>query len=135
MSPGPLPADPPHPSLEDMPFWEAARQDRLVLSRCRPCGNIIWYPRAFCPACGRMDVEWVESPGRGTVYSFTVSHRGGGAWREAAPYVIAYVELEEGPRVLTNIVECDPEALAVGDRVEVVFQDAGDWKLPRFRPC
>lgn len=131
-----LPAFPPDPSLEDAPFWEAAAQGRLVLPRCRSCGTVIWYPRAFCPQCHTSSgVEWIAASGRGTVYSFTVSHRGMGPYAQHAPYVVAYVELEEGPRVLTNIVGADLEALRIGDPVEVVFQPAGDAKVPRFRPA
>jgi uncharacterized OB-fold protein len=131
-----LPAFPPEPSLEDAPFWEAAAEDRLVLPRCRSCSTFIWYPRAFCPQCrSTSGVEWVPASGRGTVYSFTVSHRGMGPWSEHAPYVVAYVELEEGPRVLTNIVGADLDSLRIGDAVEAVFQPAGPSKVPRFRPA
>jgi uncharacterized OB-fold protein len=89
----------------------------------------------LCPACGSLDTEWIEASGRGTVYSFTVVRRGAGAYRDAGPYVLAYVELAEGPRVMTNIVDCDPELINIGDRVEVVFHDTGQGAaLPRFRP-
>jgi len=131
-----LPAFPPEPSLEDAPFWDAAAEDRLVLPRCPSCSSFIWYPRAFCPQCrSTSGVEWVPASGRGTVYSFTVSHRGMGPWSEHAPYVVAYVELDEGPRVLTNIVGADLDSLRIGDAVEVVFQPAGPSKVPRFRPA
>ena len=136
MSPAgnPLPAYPPTPGPDDAPFWDAAAQDRLVLPRCRACGIFIWYPRTFCPDCHRSDVEWTDASGIGTVYSFTVSYRGPGPWAEQAPYVIAYVELDEGPRVLTNIVGVDPEAVRVGDRVTAVFEPAGSTKVLRFTP-
>lgn len=131
-----LPAFPPEPTLEDAPFWDAAAEDRLVLPRCGSCATFIWYPRAFCPRChSSSGVEWVPASGRGTVYSFTVSHRGMGPWSEHAPYVVAYVELEEGPRVLTNIVGADVDGLRIGDAVEAVFQPAGQFKVPRFRPA
>ena len=131
-----LPAFPAEPTLEDAPFWEAAAEGRLVLPRCRSCGTVIWYPRPFCPECRTTSgVEWISASGRGTVYSFTVSHRGMGPYSQHAPYVVAYVELEEGPRVLTNIVGADLDALRIGDAVEVVFQPAGDTKVPRFRPA
>jgi uncharacterized protein len=130
----PLPAVPPEPGPEDAPFWEAAARDRLVLPRCRSCGTFIWYPRGFCPDCHTSGVDWVPASGRGTVYSFTVSHRGAGPWAAHVPYVIAYVQLEEGPRVLTNIVGADPDAVAIGDEVEAVFQPAGPTKVLRFTP-
>jgi uncharacterized OB-fold protein len=131
-----LPGLGPDVSQEDAPFWEAAAEDRLVLPKCRGCATVIWYPRGFCPQCHTSSgVEWVAATGRGTVYSFTVSHRGMGPWKDHAPYVIAYVELEEGPRVLTNIVGADPGAVRIGDPVQAVFQPAGDTKVLRFRPA
>jgi uncharacterized OB-fold protein len=82
-----------------------------------------------------MGVEWVDASGRGTVYSFTVNQRGQGPWAEHAPYVIAYVQLDEGPRVLTNIVGADPDQIRVGDAVTAVFQPAGSTKVLRFTPA
>jgi uncharacterized OB-fold protein len=100
---------------------------------------VIWYPRPFCPSCASTRVAWIEASGRGTVYSFTVNRRGQAdlpAYREAGTYVLAYVELEEGPRMLTNIVDCDPDSVHIGQRVEVVFHDTGQGTaLPRFRPA
>jgi uncharacterized OB-fold protein len=79
-------------------------------------------------------VEWVQAVGTGTVYSVTIAHRGAGDWASHTPFAIAYVELDEGPRVLTNIVGSDPAAIRVGDRVEAVFEPAGTTKVLRFRP-
>lgn len=132
----PLPAPAPAVTPETKPFWDAAASGRLVLPRCDACATVVWYPRAFCPDCGSTSVSWFEASGRGRVHSFTVTRRGQGAYRSAAPYVLAYVELEEGPRVLTNVVDGDPEALEVGQAVTVVFHDTGeDTALPRFRPA
>lgn len=132
---GPLPAVPPNPGPEDAEFWRAAAEDRLVLPRCRSCGTFIWYPRGFCPDCHGEDVEWVPASGRGTIYSFTVTQRGAGPWAEHAPYVIAYVELEEGPRVMTNVVGADPDSVRIGDTVTAVFEPAGTTKVLRFTPA
>lgn len=133
MSTLPVPSPPVNP--ETAPFWSGVDESRLVLPRCLACRTVIWYPRTFCPSCHRTGVEWVECSGRGSVYSFSVTQKGDGAWREVGPYVLAYVELDEGPRVLTNIVECDPSSLAVGQAVEVVFERNGEGRaLPRFRP-
>jgi uncharacterized OB-fold protein len=132
---GDLPAAPPDVDPETAPFWAAAAEDRLVLPRCRACRWLIWYPRAVCPMCHHAGVEWVEMSGRGSVYSFTVSHRGPAAWAEHTPYVVAYVELEEGPRMLTNIVGPTAGEVAIGDQVEVVFAPAGTTKLVRFTRC
>ena len=132
---GELPVVEPSPNADDAPFWEAAARDRLVLPRCRSCATFIWYPRGFCPACHTGDVEWVEASGLGTVYSLTVAHAGTGQWSPHAPFVIAYVELDEGPRVLTNIVGTEPGSVSIGDQVAAVFEAAGTTKLLRFRPA
>ena len=88
------------------------------------------------PGCSSLDTEWVAASGRGHVYSYTVNHRGGGAYQDSAPFVLAYVELDEGPRIMTNIVGADDADLAVGLPVEVVFHDTGEGSaLPRFRPA
>jgi len=82
-----------------------------------------------------MNTEWFAASGRGSIYSYTINHRGEGAYKDASPFVVAYVELEEGPRVLTNIVDADLNSLAIGDAVEVVFTGAGEGTaLFRFRP-
>lgn len=131
-----LPAPPPAVNPETREFWEATAQGRLLLKRCLDCGSVIWYPRALCPECGSLRTEWFEAAGRGRVYSYTVNHRGQGAYAGAAPYVLAYVELDEGPRVMTNLVEAGEEELAVGLPVEVTFHDTGEGSaLPRFRPA
>jgi uncharacterized OB-fold protein len=131
----PLPAPEPYPNPEDAPFWQATAEDRLVLPRCRSCSTVIWYPRSFCSACGAMDVEWFEASGRGTVYACTAVHRGQGPWSAAAPYCVAYVELEEGPRILTNIVGTDADQVRVGQAVKAVFVPAGEHKIVRFAPA
>ncbi len=117
-------------------FWKAAGQGRLLLRRCDECGQPIWFPRAFCPDCGSLRTSWSRASGRGHVYSFTVVHRSAvPGYREATPYVIAYVELVEGPRVLTNIVGCDPDDVRIGMAVSVTFHDTGNGTaLYRFAP-
>lgn len=131
-----LPTFAPPVTPETKPFWDATAENRLVLPKCRSCGTIIWYPRTFCPECHTEGVDWVDASGQGTVYSFAVTRKGEGPWREVSPYVLAYVELDEGPRVLTNIVDCDVEAVSVGQRVTVTFDAAdGGVAVPRFRPA
>jgi uncharacterized OB-fold protein len=130
-----LPAPPPQINAETKRFWDATAEQKLVLPKCSHCGTVIWYPREFCPECNSFDVSWFEASGRGTVYSYTVNRRGQGDYRDLA-YVVAYVELEEGPRVLTNIVDCDPSTVSVGQAVQVVFhQTSNGAALPRFRPA
>ena len=129
-----LPAPAPMINVETKSFWDATTEGKLMLPRCNDCGTVIWYPRAFCPECSSFDLTWFEATGLGTIYSYTVNRRGQGDYRDLA-YVLAYVELEEGPRVLTNIVDCDVESVAVGQTVEVVFHPTSNGAaLPRFRP-
>ena len=135
-----LPAKAAEPNSENLQFFEGAEQRRLVLPRCTACGFVIWFPREICPECGSQDVDWFEASGNGSIYSCTVTRRIPGSWGKAAPFVLAYVELDEGPRVMTNIVDCDPEQVAIGDRVKAVFEEATDRDgnpgppLLRFRP-
>lgn len=135
-APEELPAPAPPVNPETAPFWEATAQGRLLVKKCRDCGTLIWYPRAICPECHGLNTEWLEVSGRGTVYSCTVNHRGEGPYQGLPPFVLAYVELAEGPRIMTNIVEAGGAGVAVGDPVEVVFHDTGEnAALPRFRPA
>ena len=130
-----LPAPAPAVNPETREFWDATAQGRLLLRRCRDCGAVIWYPRAICPECASLNTEWFPAAGRGRIYSYTVNHRGEGAYTGLPPFVLAYVELDEGPRLMTNIVGADNAELAVGLPVEVVFHDTGDGAaLPRFQP-
>ena len=131
-----LPASAPAISPETADYWAATAEGRLLLKRCDACGTVIWYPRGICPDCHSTDTSWFEGSGTGHIYSWTVSRRGEGPWREVAPYVLAYVELDEGPRVMTNIVDCDVDALAIGQRVTAVWDDTGQGNaLLRFRPA
>jgi hypothetical protein len=116
------------------PFWAGLADGRLRLPRCDDCGSVIWYPRPLCPHCHGPRATWFDASGRGTVYSFTVVRRGSGVYADAAPYVVAYVELDEGPRVLTNIVGGEAGGLHVGAPVEAVLAPVADGEpLLRFR--
>ena len=129
-----LPTRAPRRNHETAPFWDACADGRLALPRCDDCGKLIWYPRSFCPFCASMSVTYEDVSGRGVIYSFTIMRRGEGPFRDRAPYVVAYVELDEGPRLLTNIVGVDPNVVTVGQPVRVVFEPAGDDgdAIPRF---
>jgi uncharacterized OB-fold protein len=130
-----LPAPAPTPTPETAAFWAATAEGRLLLARCTACAAVVWYPRARCPVCHAGETAWFEAAGTGTVYSATVSRRGEGAYAEAAPYVLAYVELDEGPRLLTNIVDVPVDEVRIGQRVMVTFADTGTGAaLVRFRP-
>jgi uncharacterized protein len=110
-------------------FWNAARQRRFVVPTCADCGKAHWYPRAICPFCGSAKVQWRNASGHGTLYTFSVMRRA------KEPYAIAYVTLAEGPTMMTNIVDCDFDALHIGQPVMVVFKDTeGGPPVPMFRP-
>ena len=132
-----LPARPPLPNAETQPFWDATAEGRIELPRCGDCDLVIWYPRSICPDCQSTDLTWQSMSGAGTLYSYSVTRAGGGrAWREHLPFVVAYVRLDEGPTMLTNIVDCDPDDLEVDMAVTAVFDDTGEGNaLVRFRPA
>ena len=117
---------------EQEPFWAAAREGRLMLGHCRACSRPHWYPRSICPLCGSDDTGLQPSGGRGTVYSVSHTLRAG-----PVPYAVAYVTLDEGVTMLTNIVDTDLAAVKIGDRVEVVFKptEKPELLVPMFRPA
>jgi uncharacterized protein len=129
-----LPAPPPHPDAETREFWDACARGTFLLTRCAACAAVRWYPRSRCPECGVAEAESFPASGHGTVYSFTVVRRAGGAFAVAVPYVVAYVELLEGPRILTNIIGCNPDEVRIGQQVTLRFVPAGDYALYRFAP-
>jgi uncharacterized OB-fold protein len=128
-----LPTRAPRRNLETAPFWDACAAGRLALPRCDVCGELIWYPRLVCPFCGSHDVAYVDVSGRGSVYSFSVVRKGSGPFRDHAPYVLAMVQLEEGPVLMTNIVG-PVERVEVGAAVHVVFEpvEGSADAIPRF---
>jgi hypothetical protein len=126
---------PPTPSPETEPFWAAARERRLAIQRCNNCGRYYFYPRSFCRYCSSWDVAWHDVSGLGTLVSYVINYRPLPP-ADPAPQVIALVELDEGPRMLTNIVTDDPspEKLPLGATVTVEFESRGtDAKVPVFR--
>lgn len=130
--PRPLPKVTP----ETDPFWEAAADERFLLCQCEDCGLVYYYPRKVCPDCMSGKIDWIEADGTGELYSYTVAEQKAGWPEEALPLVYAYVELDEGPRVITNIVDCDPDELQVGQRVEVQFvsTEEDSVAVPVFTP-
>ena len=119
------------------PFWDAARERRFVLQHCEACTKPIHYPRIACPHCGSDRLGWREASGRGKVYSFTVVvSNAPSAFLADMPYVVAIIELAEGVRILSNLVECDPAQLRCEMPVEVVFDVLNEeFTLPKFRPA
>lgn len=126
----------PIPNEDTKPFWDGLKDHRLSIQKCRQCGRFRFPPRVVCPHCMSLESEWVEVKGTGTVYSFTIVHHAyTPAYESEVPYVVAIVELEEGVRLITNIVGCKPEQLEIGMPVEVTFDDVTpDFTLHRFRP-
>jgi hypothetical protein len=119
------------------PYWRAGRDGVLRLPRCTACGRLFWYPRVHCPHCGADAVEWVATSGRGRVHTFTIVRRSPEPFFAArVPYVVAMIELAEGPRVMANVVECDVADVHIGMPVTVLFEDLGDdVHVPLFRPA
>jgi uncharacterized protein len=131
-----LPAEPPDVLPEAREFWAATARQELVLQRCTQCDTVVWYPRGLCPNCLSSELAWFTATGKGSVYSFTISRKGDGPFRAASPFVLAYVELNEGPRILTNIVDIDVESVRIGMPVTAVFHDTGSGTaLVRFAPA
>lgn len=124
----------PQPTPDTLPFWNAAKEGRLLLPRCAACGPF-FYPRSFCPKCGSSRIDWLEASGKATLYSYVINMTAP-APGYAAPYVIAVVTLAEGPRMMANIVEVDPkpEALVLDMPLVVRFERRGDFAVPQFAP-
>jgi uncharacterized OB-fold protein len=121
----------PVPTPETQVFWDAAAEGEFLLRWCSSCGRTHWYPRAVCPHCSADATIWRKASGRGIIYSFSIMRRA------PVPYAIAYVTLEEGPTMMTNIVDCGFDAIHIGQQVGVTFQIAdgdGALRLPFFRP-
>ncbi len=114
----------------DEPYFDAADGSRLLVKTCRNCGQAHHYPRTMCPFCWSSEVEWTEAGGTGVIYTFSVTRRGAGA-----PYCIAYVTLDEGPTMMTNIVDVDLDTVRIGQRVKAVFKRSeGGTAIPMFTP-
>ena len=110
-------------------FWEATARGQLLVKTCKQCERAHWYPRMFCPHCSSPDTEWRASTGEGHIYAFSE------VLRTEVPYVLAYVRLVEGPIVMTNIVDCDPDQLQIDQPVRVVFRPAQEGRsFPVFTP-
>ena len=126
----------PKPTPETQHFWDGTQEGELRLQRCRDCAASYFPPRPFCPHCSSQNIEVFVASGRARLYSYVISHRPAPGFE--APYAIAVVELEEGPRMMTNLVDTPqtPEALVLDMRLEVVFEAVGDeLSLPLFRPA
>lgn len=127
------------PRIDEMsrPYWEGAKRHELLLQKCQECGHYRYPPGETCPSCLSDKLEWVKVSGRGSVYTWTVFHRAyHPAYKDDIPYAVVAVELEEGPRMITNLVNCRIEDIKMGMPVEVAFDDVTEEvSLPKFRPA
>jgi hypothetical protein len=130
----------PYPSPETQPFWDACKRHELTLPYCTTCEAFFFYPRQFCPTCFSWDIEWRKCSGKGTLHTFAIQFRAQMPGMKA-PYVTAVVQLDEGPRLMTNLVGVEPTLLEQPGNihcdvpVEVVWEDVNDEiTLPMFKP-
>jgi len=116
------------------PYWDAAKENRFLLQNCDDCGEWRFVPSYLCTHCGSDKTSWKEASGKGVIYSLTTVHRGPTAeFRAHTPYIIVFVDLAEGPRIMTNLIGDGADTAAIGDAVEVCFEERqGDTKVPQF---
>lgn len=126
----------PHIDEENRPWWEATQRHELYIQKCRDCGDLRFHPRALCTNCQSSNTEWVKCKGTGHIYTFTVTNQNGASgFRDSLPYVLAWVELDEGVKLMTNIVDCPPEQVKIDMPVEAVFDDVTpEVTLVKFHP-
>ncbi|MBT3791696.1 MAG: Zn-ribbon domain-containing OB-fold protein [Rhodospirillales bacterium] len=126
----------PRPSTETKPFWDGAKAHQFLIQKCNDCGKFWFPPSTRCIHCLSENHGWVEVSGKGRVFSFVTYHRMyHKGWKDDLPYVVAVIELEEGPRLLSNITNCAPEDVKCDMAVKVVFDDVTeDTTLPKFSP-
>jgi uncharacterized protein len=127
----------PIPTPETQPFWDHCDDEELWVQQCRTCGHHYFFPRPVCPTCSSTNVDWVRVSGAATLYSYVINSRPAPGFEADAPYAIAVVELAEGPRMMTNIVEIanTPENLVLDMELQVRFEDRGSHKVPVFAPA
>lgn len=132
MSEGPVP----EPTPETLPFWEGTAAGELRIQRCNDCAKFYFYPRPYCPTCLSENVEWRTVSGRGSLASYNINYRPFPVFKSDQPQVIALIELDEGVRMMSNIVGVEPlpENLPLGMRVKVGFEPRGEQFLPVFSP-
>jgi uncharacterized protein len=125
----------PVPTDVSQPFWDAAKEHRLVFQYCREAGRFQHYPRSVSVYTGMPTLEWREVEGRGFIYAVTVTHRGPPAFRGTEPYVVATMQLDEGVRIVSNIVNCNPDDVRVGQRVKLFWLKMDEqFNYPLFEP-
>lgn len=133
MKPKPLP----RVSRFTAPYWDAAREGRFLLQRCRRCQRTIYYPRPWCPHCWSASLDWTPASGRGEVITYTVVHQAPSpAFASDVPYILAVARLEEGPQMMANVLGVEPNRMRVGLAVRIVFEERSDgFRVPQFAPA
>jgi uncharacterized OB-fold protein len=123
-------------SGETKPFWDSCRKGELIIQQCSNCNEYQYYPRGICSNCWTNDVKWIHSTGKGKVWTYTITYQNRTpGFAEDVPYVLALVELEEGVKMFTNIIACDPKEVRIGMEVEVTFVKANNFiTIPYFQP-
>lgn len=123
-------------TTSDRAFWEGAKQHELMAYKCLNCGTF-YYPAIHCVSCNDPKMGWVKVTGKGNVYTFVIYHRMfHPGWKDDIPYNVAWIKLEEGPLLMSNIVDCKNEDIEIGMPVEVVFEEVSEEvTLPKFRPA
>lgn len=126
----------PQPNADTKPFWDGCREHELRFQKCAECGHIRWPASFLCPACHSQEILWMTAKGQGKIYSYIVYHRAyHPGFEKDVPYVVALVELDEGPRMLTNIIGCGREEVQCDMPVEMGWEDMEEnFSLPKFRP-
>ena len=122
----------PIPTTDTAAFWDGCQREELLYQKCRSCGHVQFYPRPFFVACQSGTLDWLTSAGRGAIHTFTVMHRPANrAFDGDVPYVIALVDLDEGFRMMMNVIGADAGAAAIGARVRITFEARGEHRLPQ----
>lgn len=126
----------PQPTPDTQPYWDGAAAEQLWIQHCTACSQHFFYPRMVCPHCGSPDVAWTRASGRATLHSYVINHVPAPGFEDEVPYPIAVVQLEEGPRMMTTVIDVEPtpNALVLDMELEVAFRPRGELKLPVFRP-
>lgn len=125
----------PMPTEDTKPYWEGAKAGKLMIQKCTACSSLQFYPRTYCMGCLNESMTWIEASGNGTVYAFTINHRPANEYmKDKTPYAVAAIDLDEGVRMLANIVESDIMKVKCGAGVQVVFEKASEEiTLPQFK--
>ena len=128
----------PQPSELTKPFWDYCRKHELHMQFCKGCSEWIWYPKAWCPTCGKRDkIEWKKLSGKGMVYSFTIIRQvidNSPAFQNELPFTVGLIELEEGPRLYSKVTGFQPDEMKIGDKVQIYYDDVtSEISLPKFK--